>query len=91
MEVDPNALAREITALTGSVPDAATDRFLYYEQGDTSNVVSKGTFLMSVDNHRPNILTSKEDGRTIIRLVYHESPYPPVGSRIGLISNESSN
>ena len=26
------------------------DRFQYYEKGDISNVVSKGTFLMSVDN-----------------------------------------
>jgi len=25
------------------------DRFQYYEKGDISNVVSKGTFLMSVD------------------------------------------
>jgi len=26
------------------------DRFQYYEKGDISNVVSKGTFLMSVDS-----------------------------------------
>ena len=37
-------------ALTGLISRRGyADRFQYYEKGDISNVVSKGTFLMSVD------------------------------------------
>jgi Holliday junction resolvasome RuvABC ATP-dependent DNA helicase subunit len=34
------------------------DRFLYYEQGDISNVVSKGTFLMSVDTNANDLVSA---------------------------------
>jgi hypothetical protein len=41
-------------ALAGSVPDTPhADHILHYEKGDISNVVSKGTFLMSVDSCDP--------------------------------------
>jgi hypothetical protein len=36
-----------------------------YEKGDTSNVVTRGTFLMSVDNVRPPALTQVADGDSL--------------------------
>src|SRR5580692_4079314 len=45
------------------------DRFQYYEQGDISNVVSKGTFLMSVDTVDTFPLTTAPATSTI--LVFH--------------------
>jgi hypothetical protein len=45
------------------------DRFLYYEKGDISNVVSKGTFLMSLDSVACLSLTGHHGGRNILQFL----------------------